>query len=157
MKLLQRLLSRTARNRSMRGLSTAELVGIIVIVGILGALGGTYINGLVSTAKTNSGLQNAQSLNTVLSSALAGGATLDTTGAGTTAADAAAGIIDVTSAANCISGLELGITVTIGTNPPVTYKMSPNVGTPASYTLAGAGAGATPTNLTFGFTPGAAP
>jgi len=156
MKLLQRLLPRTGQHRSMRGLSTAELVGIIVIVGILGALGGTYINGLVSTAKTNSGTQNAQSLNTVLSSALAGGATLDLTGAGS-ATDAAAGIIDVSTSAAAVAALETGITVTIGTNPPVTYKMSPSVGTTASYVLANAGALATPTNITFSFTPGASP
>ena len=57
-KLLYRNRTRTGGNRLIRGLSTAELVGIIVVIGILGALGATYISGLVTTANSNTGDQN---------------------------------------------------------------------------------------------------
>lgn len=141
MQILRRLLPGAGRNRLMRGLSTAELVGIIVIVGILGALGGTYISGLVGSAKANSGSQNAQSLNTVLSSAWAAGAVVDD---GTHAP----GMIDCTSSATAVAQL-CGNGVTVN---GVVYKMSPPVGTQASYTLANAGAGATPINTSFSYT-----
>jgi len=81
MQLIRKLLrlnsSRFARSAN-RGLSTAELVGIIVIVGILGAIGGTYVNGLVTQANTNAGRQNASTLNTLAASVLAAGATVGT-------------------------------------------------------------------------------
>jgi hypothetical protein len=141
MQILRRLLPDARRNRLMRGLSTAELVGIIVIVGILGALGGTYISGLVGSAKANSGSQNAQSLNTVLSSAWAAGAVVDD---GTHAA----GMIDCSTSATAVAQL-CGNGVTVN---GVVYKMSPPVGTQASYTLANAGASATPINTSFSYT-----
>jgi len=131
----------------MRGLSTAELVGIIVIVGILGAIGGTYINGLVGAAKTSSGNQNAQSLNTVLSSAFAAGATVDTAGAGGVV-DGPIGAIDCSTSAAAVGQLcNQGVLV-----GGVTYKMSPPVGTTASYTLLNSGASATSTNTSFTYT-----
>jgi len=150
MNLLRRLLARTGRNRQLRGLSTAELVGIIVIVGILGAIGGTYINGLVGAAKLNSGDQNAQSLNTVLASAFAAGATCDNAGAGGVV-DGPIGAIDTSSSANAVAQL-CGVGVTVN---GVVYKMSPPVGTQASYTLATAGT-ATPLTATFSFAGGTA-
>jgi Tfp pilus assembly protein FimT len=122
MQLIQKLLSirrtRVTRNGKIRGLSTAELVGIIVIVGILGALGGTYITGMISQSKTNTGNQNAQSLTTTYSSAIAGGATI----AGT-------------DAATVIPLLNSGVTA--GT---ITYKMNPPIADASigSYTLTGA-------------------
>jgi len=141
MQFIRRLLSTTGRKRLMRGLSTAELVGIIVIVGILGALGGTYISGLVGSAKTNSGNQNAQSLNTVLSSAWAAGAIVDD---GTHAP----GMIDCSTSLAAVAQL-CGNGVLVN---GVTYKMSPPVGTQASYTLANAGGGATTINTSFSYT-----
>lgn len=128
--ILQRLLYRTpasaGRNRKIRGLSTAELVGIIVIVGILGALGGTYVNGLVSQANTNAGNQNANTLNTVAASVLAAG--------GTATAGAAAGNIDTTSAATAIASLNTGVSVN-----GVLYQMTPAISQAAitanSYTM----------------------
>jgi len=142
-KLLFRNRSQSGRNHKIRGLSTAELVGIIVIVGILGALGGTYITGLVGQSKTNAGLQNAQSLNTVMASAFAGGATVGT----------GAGQLDLTSNLTAIAELcGPGVTVTNNGNT-ITYKMNPTVGTPASYTLTGTD----PTTATFSYVAGATP
>ncbi len=138
MQLIQKLLKRTrphsARNRLLRGLSTAELVGIIVIVGILGALGGTYVNGLVNQANTNGGNQNANTLNTVAASIFAAGATV---GSG-------AGQLDTTSAATAIAAVNTGVTV-----GGVLYKMTPQIaaGSIASYTMTGAGT----TNVVFSY------
>ena len=141
MQLIRKLLFRTrtgaSQNRKIRGLSTAELVGIIVIVGILGALGGTYVIGMVDAAKTSTGNQNAQSLNTVMSSAFAAGATSGT----------AAGQLDTSSSINAVTQL-CGTGVTVGT-PAVTYRMNPPVGTPASYALSGS----SPTDFKFTYTP----
>jgi hypothetical protein len=146
MQLIQKLLKRTrphsARNRFSRGLSTAELVGIIVIVGILGALGGTYVNGLVTQASTNAGNQNANTLNTTAASCFAGGATVGT----------AAGQLDTTSAATAIAALNLGVTVT-NSGGNVLYKMTPPIANPGSYTMTGA----TTSNVVFSYTPGMSP
>ena len=145
MQLIRKLLFRnrpvSGQNRKIRGLSTAELVGIIVIVGILGALGGTYVIGMVDAAKTSTGNQNAQSLNTVMSSAFAAGATVGT----------GAGQLDTTSNVTAVTEL-CGAGVTVG-NPAVTYRMNPPVGTFASYALTGT----TPADLKFTYTAGTAP
>ena len=121
MKLIRNLISRNrtrlSRLQKIRGLSTAELVGI------LGALGGTYITGLVSSANTNTLAQNAASLNSVYASAVAGGA-------GTTAGVVAPNNIDTTSNSTAIADLNQGVTV--GT---VVYQMSPKINTPASYDM----------------------
>jgi hypothetical protein len=135
-KLLKRNRPHSARNRLLRGLSTAELVGIIVIVGILGALGGTYVNGLVTQASTNAGNQNANTLNTTIASCFAGGAG---TGVG-------AGLVDTTSNLTAIADLNAGVTVT-SANGSVLYKMTPPIATPASYTMTGAGQ-----NIVFSYT-----
>ena len=125
MKLIRKLLSRNrplaGRKDRIRGLSTAELVGIIVIVGILGALGGTYISGLVGAANTNAVSQNANSLNTVAASAVAAGGTV---GAGLQ--------IDTTSAATAIKSLNQGVTIN-----GVTYQLSPPISAAAIATLGG--------------------
>jgi hypothetical protein len=127
MKLVRNLINRSrtrlSRLQKIRGLSTAELVGIIVIVGILGALGGTYITGLVSSANTNTLAQNAASLNNVYASAIAGGAT-------TVAGTVAANNINTTTNLTAIADLNAGVTV-----GPVVYQMSPQIVTPASYDM----------------------
>ncbi len=134
--------SKSVRARLVRGLSTAELVGIIVIVGILGALGGTYISGLVAQSKANTGLQNAQSLTTTLASALAGGATVGTPG------DSANGVIDTTAPGTAaIAQLNHGVIVS-NNGTTITYQMNPQIATAASYTLA---------NNSFTYVPGSAP
>lgn len=122
---LYRNRSLSGRNHKIRGLSTAELIGIIIIVGILGALGGTYIGSLVSTATNNSIAQNVNSLNTVCASMLSGGVP---------AADSAKdgnitslnGNSNVNSAATLIEALNAGVVYN-----GVTYKMTPPVSTAA--------------------------
>jgi len=120
-KLLYRNRSRLDRNQKVRGLSTAELVGIIVIVGILGAIGGTYITGLVTQASKNSVAQNASTLNTLYASATAAGCTI---GPG-------AGNLDTTTAATAVASFNSGVKDSTGT---VTYQMTP-AATPASYDI----------------------
>jgi len=147
MQLIRRLLfrnrSQSGRNHKIRGLSTAELVGIIVIVGVLGALGGTYVTGLVTTAKNNTGDQNAQNLQTVMNSAFAGGAVV---GAG----GGAAGNINLATVAGAWADLvTTGVTVTSNGNT-VTYQVSPAPVTAASYVLAPlGGTAAAPGTWTF--------
>jgi hypothetical protein len=140
-KLLFRTRSQSGRNHKIRGLSTAELVGIIVIVGILGALGGTYITGLTTAAKNNTGKQNAQSLTTVLTAAVAAGVncSVGATGANT---------VDTTSAATAIPLLNLGVTDA----QSVHYQVNPTIAATsiASYTL-------DPATNSFAFTPGGTP
>jgi len=142
--IIARLLRRTPasldRNRKIRGLSTAELVGIIVIVGILGALGGTYINGLVTQANDNTGKQNATTLNTLANSIFAQGATVGT----------GANQFDTSTAAKAIAALNAGVSVN-----GVTFAMSPTIaaGSIASYGMTGAGT----TTPVFSFTLGDAP
>ncbi len=116
-------------NRRLRGLSTAELVGIIVIVGVLGSLSTAYITNLISTSKTNAGNQNAQSLNATLTSALSAGAVVDTSSTGI-----------------AINALNAGVTVGAGADA-VTFRMNPPVTNPGSYSLNSA------TNL-FSYTTG---
>jgi hypothetical protein len=115
-----------ARPRSLSGLSTAEVVGIIVIAGVLGVLSGTYVRGLVSQATTAGGTQNALTLNGTVSTAFSAGAGV---GSGP-------GQIDTSSAANAIAALNSGVTVN-----GVLYKMVPPIGAGSidSYTMSGAG------------------
>lgn len=149
MQLVRKLLARrrtlASKNQKIRGLSTAELVGIIVIVGILGALGGTYVVGLVTAAKNNTGNQNAQNLQTVMTSAIAGGATVGT----------GAGELNLADSATAFTSLTTGITVTQNGNA-VTYQVNPAPVTPASYTLSG-GSNTTANPGTWSFTAGATP
>jgi hypothetical protein len=137
MKLIRNLISRNrtrlSRLQKIRGLSTAELVGIIVIVGILGALGGTYITGLVSAANQNTIAGNCSSLNSVYAAAVAGGAT-------TTAGLVSQSNIDTTSNLTAIADLNAGVTVTTPSGN-VVYQMSPKIVTPASYDMNLSGSG----------------
>jgi len=147
MQLIRRLLyGRSApkgRNRLIRGLSTAELVGIIVVIGVLGALGATYITGLVSTANSNTGTQNAVTLGTLANSYVQSGG--DVSGWGLTATPG-----DATAA---ITALNTGVTGT-GTSA-ITYKMTPAIATTsiANYQVAQDATGM----ITFTHTAGTAP
>jgi Tfp pilus assembly protein FimT len=143
------------RSRKIRGLSTAELVGIIVIVGILGALGGTYVKGLVDQASLNAGNQNATSLQGVYDSAIAAGAK---TNGDTGYVAGNAGMIDTSTIATAIAALNAGVTVTASTPgaAPVVFKMSPTLTltNPANYIIANAGTDtATFTFAGAGFSP----
>lgn len=127
MQLIRRLLARSSARkgaaRSNRGLSTAELVGIIVVIGILGALGATYITGLVDTANNNTGNQNATTLSTLANSFVESGGVIGTGN----------GQLDLTSGTTAITDLNAGISA-----GGVTYQMTPNIasGSIANYTVA---------------------
>ena len=125
-KLLNRYPSRIGRNHLIRGLSTAELVGIIVVIGVLGALGATYISGMVTAASTNTGKQNAVTLGTLANSYVTGGGVIGT----------GANQLDLTTAQTAITTLNNGVTDTTG----ITYKMSPAIADPADFTKAGTAA-----------------
>jgi hypothetical protein len=162
MQLIRKLMSRNPihidRSRKIRGLSTAELVGIIVIVGILGALGGTYVKGLVDQASLNAGNQNATSLQGVFDSAIAAGAKTNSDAGYAAAVTAGTGAIDTSTIANAIAALNAGVTVTASTPgaAPVIFKMSPTLTltSPANYIIANAGTDtATFTFAGAGFSP----
>jgi hypothetical protein len=137
-KLLNRNQARTGRNRLIRGLSTAELVGIIVVIGILGALGATYISGMVTAASTNTGNQNAVTLSTLANSFVTGGGTI---GVG-------ANELDLTTATTAITCLNTGIKDASG----ITYKMSPPIANNAMTNYAVAGTGAAGSAIVFTYT-----
>jgi type II secretory pathway pseudopilin PulG len=103
------------KNRRIRGLSTAELVGIIVIVGVLGALAISSISNLTSQAKANAGLQNAEALNTTITAARNAGAVVDTS--------------DVPAA---ITALNAGVMVGSGATA-IVFRVNPPILNPGSY------------------------
>ena len=163
---IRKLIHRKSANslRGNRGLSTAELVGIIVIVGILGALGGTYVNGLINQANTNAGQQNATTLTSVAGSILAAGGTLNSKDYSN--GDGSDGSLDIgagagtaaTDTAQCILALNAGVTVTDANKNPVLYKMSPPIANGGSYTMSVTTATATtPASLAFSYVKGSAP
>jgi len=121
MNLIRRLIrnrSYRGRDHKIRGLSTAELVGIIIIVGILGAVGGTYIGSLVNSAESNSIAQNCNSLNTVCASMLSGGVPITVTGG-----DFTVNGTDVGTADGLINAINAGSITLNG----VTYQMTPQI------------------------------
>jgi hypothetical protein len=122
MQLIRKLFrnrSQCGRDHKIRGLSTAELVGIIIIVGILGAVGGTYIGSLVNSANTNSIAQNVNSLNTVCASMLSGGVPVQTDGAGNvTSVNGTA----IAAPADLLNLINAGVTFN-----GVTYQMNPQI------------------------------
>lgn len=138
MQLVRKLLSLTrshaGRNQKIRGLSTAELVGIIVIIGILGAVGGTYIGSLVTTANTNAINSNVSSLNSVTAAMLAAGVPFTTANnviTGVSAGPNYAAQGGSWDAAGFVTALNAG--VNDPNNAGVVYQLTPNVKTPASY------------------------
>jgi hypothetical protein len=116
---LFRIRAQGGRSHKLRGLSTAELVGIIIIVGILGAVGGTYIGSLVNSATTNTIAQNVNSLNTVCASMLSGGVPVTTDGAGNVTNVNGTAIATPSDLLNLINS---GVTLN-----GVTYQMNPQI------------------------------
>lgn len=146
MQLIRRLLVRTSthsgRNRLLRGLSTAELVGIIIVVGILGALGTTYITGMVNTANNNTGNQNAVTLSTLANSYVTSGGSVASWNLPTAAPG------DPTAAITALnSGVSAG---------GISYQMTPNINANsiANYTVV---EDATSGMITFAHTPDTSP
>jgi|HubBroStandDraft_6_1064221.scaffolds.fasta_scaffold683395_1 prepilin-type N-terminal cleavage/methylation domain-containing protein len=111
---------------STAGFSLVELLGVIVLIGIISLGAYIYVGNASQEAILNTKLRNAQMLNQLVSIAAATGATI---GPG------AANNIDTTTAQTAIASLNTGFTVSPA-NIPV--KMNPPVATPASYTMNGA-------------------
>ncbi|HEY3756914.1 MAG TPA: hypothetical protein VGL42_12250 [Opitutaceae bacterium] len=156
-KLLSIARSRASRNQKIRGLSTAELVGIIVIIGILGALGGTYIGSLVTTANSNTGNSNASSLNSLCASMLAAGVPVTVGGS----AGAYTYTITGANSGNAMTDTQLVTELNNGiqdpTNTNVIYRLTPQVKTAASYVSSNTAPSGTATAITWTFTAGATP
>jgi prepilin-type N-terminal cleavage/methylation domain-containing protein len=119
--------------RSAAGFSLVELLGVIVLIGIISLGAYIYVGNASQEAIRNTKLRNAQMLNQLVSIAAATGATI---GPG------AANNIDTTTAQTAIASLNTGFTVS-ASNIPI--KMNPPVATPASYTMTG-----TPPIISFG-------
>jgi prepilin-type N-terminal cleavage/methylation domain-containing protein len=113
------------------GFSLVELLGVIVLIGIISLGAYIYVGNASQQAITNTKARNAQMLNQLVAIAAATGATI---GSG------ASNNIDITTA---ITSLNTGFTVN-----GIPIKMNPPVGTPASYTMSG-----TPPTISFGYNP----
>jgi prepilin-type N-terminal cleavage/methylation domain-containing protein len=117
------------------GFSLVELLGVIVLIGIISLGAYIYVGNASQQAITNTKARNAQMLNQLVSIAAATGATI---GPG--------GNIDTTSAPTAVSAINsLNAGFTINGIP---IKMNPPVGTPSSYTMSG-----TPPTISFGYSP----
>jgi prepilin-type N-terminal cleavage/methylation domain-containing protein len=122
------------RSPANAGFSLVELLGVIVLIGIISLGAYIYVGNASQQAITNTKARNAQMLNQLVSISAATGATI---GVG------AANNIDTTSATTAIASLNTGFTVN-----GIPIKMNPPVGTPASYTMSG-----TPPTISFGYNP----
>jgi prepilin-type N-terminal cleavage/methylation domain-containing protein len=116
------------------GFSLVELLGVIVLIGIISLGAYIYVGNASQQAITNTKARNAQMLNQLVSIAAATGATIGT---------GAANNIDTTSVTTAVNSLNTGFTVN-----GIPIKMNPPVGTPASYTMSG-----TPPTISFGYNP----
>jgi prepilin-type N-terminal cleavage/methylation domain-containing protein len=131
---LRRVQSPAFRSRSTTGFSLVELLGVIVLIGIISLGAYIYVGNASQQAITNTKARNAQMLNQLVSIAAATGATIGT---------GAANNIDTTSVTTAITSLNTGFTVN-----GIPIKMNPPVGTPTSYTMSG-----TPPTISFGYNP----
>ena len=129
---VRRVQSPAFRSSSTAGFSLVELLGVIVLIGIISLGAYIYVGNASQQAITNTKARNAQMLNQLVSIAAATGATI---GPG--------GNIDTTSVTTAITSLNTGFTVN-----GIPIKMNPPVGTPASYTMSG-----TPPTISFGYNP----
>jgi prepilin-type N-terminal cleavage/methylation domain-containing protein len=121
-------------SRLTAGFSLVELLGVIVLIGIISLGAYIYVGNASQQAITNTKARNAQMLNQLVSIAAATGATI---------ANGSSNNIDTTSVTTAIASLNTGFTVN-----GIPIKMNPPVGTPASYTMSG-----TPPTISFGYNP----
>jgi len=122
------------RSPPTAGFSLVELLGVIVLIGIISLGAYIYVGNASQQAIINTKARNAQMLNQLTSIAAATGATIG---------NGASNNIDTTSVTTAIASLNTGFTVN-----GIPIKMNPPVGTPASYTMSG-----TPPTISFGYNP----
>ena len=123
--------------RNNRGFTLPELIGAIIVIGIISAVATVQVLNANTQARENAKYGNAQALNRLVVSAASGGATI---------AAGATNNIDTTTNLTAIGKMNTGFTV-----GGITYQMSPTIQTPASYTMSG-----TAPQITFTYTAGAA-
>jgi prepilin-type N-terminal cleavage/methylation domain-containing protein len=118
------------RANSTRGFSLVELLGVIILIGVISLGAYIYVGNASNQAITNTKARNAQMLNQLVSISAATGATIAT---------GATNNIDTTSNLTAIASLNAGFTVN-----GIPIKMNPPIVTPASYPMSG-----TPPNISF--------
>ena len=130
-------LPRREAGKKNRGFTLPELIGAIIIIGVISAVAGVQVLNANAQARENAKYGNAQALNRLVVSAAGGGATI---------AAGATNNIDTTTNLTAIAAMNTGFTVS-----GITYAMSPVIKTPASYTMSG-----TAPQIVFTYTTGAA-
>jgi prepilin-type N-terminal cleavage/methylation domain-containing protein len=115
---------------SNAGFSLVELLGVIVLIGIISLGAYIYVGNASQQAIINTKARNAQMLNQLVSIAAATGATIG---------NGASNNIDTTSVTTAINALNAGFSVN-----GIPIKMNPPVGTPSSYAISG-----TPPTVSF--------
>ena len=133
-----KLPQRQSRKR-LQGFTLPELIGAIIVIGIISAVATVQVLNANTQARENAKYGNAMALNRVAVSAISGGASV---GAGAT------NNIDTTTNLTAVAKLNAGFTV-----GGITYQVSPVVQTPASYPFNGS---PTATSVVFTYTTGAA-
>lgn len=123
--------------RNNRGFTLPELIGAIIVIGIISAVATVQVLNANTQARENAKYGNAQALNRLVVAASAGGATIAAGGGNN---------IDTTTNLTAIAKLNTGFTVS-----GITYQMTPVIQTPASYPMSG-----TAPQITFTYTAGAA-
>jgi prepilin-type N-terminal cleavage/methylation domain-containing protein len=129
---LRRAKSPAFTSSSTAGFSLVELLGVIVLIGIISLGAYIYVGNASQQAITNTKARNAQMLNQLVSICAATGATI---------ASGSGNNIDTTSVQTAITSLNTGFTVN-----GIPIKMNPPIATPASYTMSG-----TAPNISFGY------
>jgi len=124
--------------KRLQGFTLPELIGAIVVIGIIAAVATVQVLNANVQARENAKYGNAQSLNRVCVSAISGGATV---GSGAT------NNIDTTTNLTAIAKMNTGFTV-----GGITYQVAPSVQTAASYPFVGS---PTATSVVFTYTTGA--
>jgi prepilin-type N-terminal cleavage/methylation domain-containing protein len=127
------------RSNAPAAFSLVELLGVIVLIGIISLGAYIYVGDASQQAKLNTKARNAQLLNQLMSIAAATGATIG---------PSASNNIDTSNITTAITSLNNGFTINgipIKMNPPInivnanSYTLTPSSGTPTTYTFASDG------------------
>jgi prepilin-type N-terminal cleavage/methylation domain-containing protein len=119
---------------STAGFSLVELLGVIVLIGVISLGAYIYVGNASQQATVNTKLRNAQMLNQLVSIAAATGATFSA------APQSSTNNVDTTSVTSAIASLNNGFAINAGNgNPGIPIKMNPPIQNPGSYTMTGTG------------------